>query len=163
MPAITKKREYAKNLFALLNHYNKALLVKCDSVGSKQFQDIRRAVRGTSVILLGKNTLIKRNIRSYLEEGGSNAMIWSGSLNHLVGNVGIVFTEGDLIDVHKTISSHKVCASARVGVTAPCDVYVPAGSTGMDPSSTSCFQALNIPTKINKGNVEIISSMTVLK
>merc|ERR1711998_420272 len=37
------------------------------------------------------------------------------------------------------------------------------GNTGMDPSATSFFQALNIPTKITKGTVEIITEMTLIR
>jgi len=158
-----KKREYAKKLFTNLDNYHKALLVKCDGVGSKQFQKIRRNIRSDSIILLGKNTLIKRSLRIYLDQGRCNAKIWEGIVCHLFGNIGIVFTRGNLDDLHKKISSFKVSAPARVGVIAPVDVLVPAGSTGMDPAATSFYQALNIPTKINKGNVEIISDMTVIK
>ncbi len=52
--------------------------------------------------------------------------------------------------VRKTIGEFKVGAPARVGLVAPNDVTIHAGNTGMDPSQTSFFQALNIPTKINK-------------
>ncbi|CBZ40974.1 uncharacterized protein, partial [Leishmania mexicana MHOM/GT/2001/U1103] len=45
---------------------------------------------------------------------------------------------------------------------APCDVVVPAGSTGMEPTQTSFFQALNIATKIAKGMVEIVTEKKVL-
>ena len=72
-------------------------------------------------------------------------------LPQLVGNVGLVFTKGDLSAVRKEIESFKVGAPARVGLVAPIDVIVPAGGTGMDPSQTSFFQVLNIATKINKG------------
>lgn len=52
--------------------------------------------------------------------------------------------------MRNAISAFKVGAPARVGLVAPNDVTIPAGNTGMDPSQTSFFQALNIPTKINK-------------
>lgn len=54
-------------------------------------------------------------------------------------------------------------APARVGAIAPIDVIVPAGGTGMDPSQTSFFQVLNIATKINKGSVEIVSDVHLIK
>jgi ribosomal protein L10 len=50
-----------------------------------------------------------------------------------------------------------------MGLVAPCDVTIPAGNTGLDPSQTSFFQALNVPTKINKGTVEIVSDIRVIK
>ncbi|TQD69816.1 hypothetical protein C1H46_044651 [Malus baccata] len=61
------------------------------------------------------------------------------------------------------ISHRLVGAPARVGLVAPIDVVVPPGNTGLDPSQTSFFQVLNIPTKINKGTVEIITPVELIK
>jgi len=43
------------------------------------------------------------------------------------------------------------------------DLNLPAGATGMDPSQTSFFQALNIGTKIVKGQIELVSEFPILK
>merc|ERR1719428_2704093 len=43
------------------------------------------------------------------------------------------------------------------------DLSIPSGPTGMDPSSTGFFQTLNIPTKIVKGQIELISNFQMLK
>ncbi|XP_024991136.1 60S acidic ribosomal protein P0-like [Cynara cardunculus var. scolymus] len=51
----------------------------------------------------------------------------------------------------------------QVGLVAPVAVVVPPGNTGLDPSQTSFFQVLNIPTKINKGTVEIITLVELIK
>jgi len=56
-----------------------------------------------------------------------------------------------------------VPAPARVNATATCDVTIPAGPTGMEPSQTGFFQIMNIATKINKGSVEILSEVTVVR
>merc|ERR550514_2405445 len=40
---------------------------------------------------------------------------------------------------------------------------LPSGPTGMDPSQTSFFQALNIGTKIVKGQIELVSAFPILK
>ncbi len=69
----------------------------------------------------------------------------------------------DLGELRDLILAYKVPAPARVGAVAPIDVIVPAGSTGMDPSQTSFFQVLNIATKINKGAVEIVSDVNLIK
>ena len=132
-----------------------------DNVGSKQFMDIRRGLREHSVVLMGKNTMMKRCIRLYIERTSDDK--WSVLLDQLVGNVGLVFTQGDLGAVRDEIVKFKVGAPARVGLIAPNDVTVPAGNTGLDPSQTSFFQALNIPTKINKGTVEIVSDVALIK
>eukprot|EP00775_Hariotina_reticulata_P010389 gene10389-10547_t len=110
---------------------------------------------------MGKNTMMKRSIRLYCEETGNDQ--WAPLLDELVGNVGLIFTKQDLSQVKDEIAKYKVGAPARVGLVAPNDVFVPAGGTGMDPSQTSFFQALAIATKINKGTIEIVSDVHLIK
>lgn len=83
--------------------------------------------------------------------------------DHLKGNIGFVFTNGDLKEVRDRIKSNKVPAPARAGAIAQVGVTIPAGLTGMEPTQTSFFQALNIPTKINRGQIEIMSNFDVFK
>mmetsp|Transcript_11374 Transcript_11374/g.34184 ORF Transcript_11374/g.34184 Transcript_11374/m.34184 type:complete len:316 (+) Transcript_11374:120-1067(+) len=161
MSKIQKKQAYDAKLRGYLEEYEKAFLVHADNVGSKQFMDIRAGLRSNSAVLMGKNTMMKRSIRIYVEETGDDG--WANILPHLVGNVGVVFTKGDLNETRELIESYKVGAPARVGLVAPVDVTVPAGNTGLDPSSTNFFQALNIPTKINKGTVEITADVQLVK
>ncbi|TXG58683.1 hypothetical protein EZV62_016512 [Acer yangbiense] len=135
-----KKESYDAKLCLLLDDYSQILVVAADNVGSNQLQNIRKGLRGDSVVLMGKNTLMKRS-----------------------GNVGLIFTKGDLKEVSEEVAKYKVGAPARVGLVAPIDVVVPPGNTGLDPSQTSFFQVLNIPTKINKGTVEIITPVELIK
>jgi large subunit ribosomal protein LP0 len=114
-----------------------------------------------SAILMGKNTLMKRCFRLYEERTGDSS--WSSLLPELVGNVGIVFTNGDFIEVRDKIGEFKKGAPARVGLLAPLDVQVPAGPTGLGPEQTAFFQALNIPTKITKGTIEITTDVHLIK
>jgi len=164
MPSATKlekKEAYHNRLCEYLNTFDKAFIVGADNVGSKQMSDIRAALRPDSIILMGKNTMMKRSIRLYCEETGNDQ--WTPLLDQLVGNVGLVFTKADLSQIKDEISKYKVGAPARVGLLAPNDVFIPAGGTGMDPSQTSFFQALAIATKINKGTIEIVSEVHLIK
>ncbi|CAL5004245.1 unnamed protein product [Urochloa decumbens] len=156
-----KKQAYDRKLCSLLDEYTKVLIALADNVGSKQLQDIRRGLRGDSVVLMGKNTLIRRCIKVYSEKTGNKA--FDPLMDLLVGNVGLIFTKGDLKEVREEVAKYKVGAPARVGLVAPVDVVVPPGNTGLDPSQTSFFQVLNIPTKINKGTVEIITPVELIK
>ncbi|KAI4306625.1 hypothetical protein L6164_029886 [Bauhinia variegata] len=156
-----KKVHYDQKLCRLLGEYSQVLIVGADNVGSKQMQDIRTGIRGDSIILMGKNTMMKRSIKRHAEMTGNEAVL--SLIPLLVGNVGMLFTKGDLKEVRDEIAKYKVGAPARVGLVAPIDVVVPPGNTGLDPSQTSFFQVLNIATKINKGTVEIISSVEIIK
>merc|ERR1719450_1663086 len=59
--------------------------------------------------------------------------------------------------------ANKVKAPAKAGALAPLDVQVPAQNTGLGPEKTSFFQALNIPTKITKGTIEITNNVALIK
>merc|ERR1711902_391355 len=77
-------------------------------------------------------------------------------------NVGFVFTKEDLIEVRDMLLANKVRAPAKAGALAPLDVVVPAQNTGMGPEKTSFFQALQIPTKITKGTIEITGDVHLI-
>ncbi|XP_068666829.1 large ribosomal subunit protein uL10-like [Aristolochia californica] len=156
-----KKIAYDQKLCQLLDEYSQVLIAAADNVGSNQLQNIRRGLRGDSVVLMGKNTMMKRSIKLHSEKTGNKEYL--NLLPLLVGNVGFIFTKGDLKEVSEEVSKYKVGAPARVGLVAPIDVVVPPGNTGLDPSQTSFFQVLNIPTKINKGTVEIITPVELVR
>ncbi|CAN4098750.1 unnamed protein product [Withania somnifera] len=156
-----KKVNYDKKLCTLLDTYQQILIVGADHVGSNQLQMIRKGLRGDSIVLMGKNTMMKRSIRIHAEKTGNNAIL--ALISCLVGNVGLIFTKVDLKEVSEEVSKYKVGAPARVGLVAPIDVVIPPGNTGLDPSQTSFFQVLNIPTKINKGTVEIVTPVEIIK
>jgi len=155
---VGEKRRKRKARFALLfnsliSEYKSILIIHVDNVGSNQMAQVRMALRGQAIFLLGKNTLVRRLLRIAKEKEPK----WANLIPHMRGNVGLVFTNSDLIEVRNAILTHKVPASAKTGAIAPVDVYVPPGPTGMDPGQTSFFQALNIATKIMRGCIEIIS------
>jgi len=116
-------------------------------------------LRGRAVLLMGKNAICRKAIREHQE---SNAAL-EALLPFVRGNIGFVFTNGDLNGVRKTILENKVPASAKQGSIAPIDVFVPPGPTGLDPGQTAFFQALNISTKIARGSIEIINQVHLVK
>jgi len=153
-----QKEVYFTKLKSLIETYPSIFIVNVDNVGSNQMHQIRVALRGRGVVLMGKNTMVRRAIRSVLSELPQFERL----LPYVRGNIGFVFTSGDLKDVRETIVANKVAAPARAGAFAPKDVTVPGGNTGMEPGKTSFFQALGIPTKIARGTIEIVSDVKVV-
>ena len=130
-----------------------------DNVGSKQMQTIRMSLRGKAVVLMGKNTMMRKAIRGHLENNPALEKL----VPHIKGNVGFVFTKEDLAEVRDLLLVNKVPAAARAGAIAPCGVTVPAQNTGLGPEKTSFFQALGITTKISRGTIEILSDVNLIK
>merc|ERR1711955_51899 len=131
------KANYFVKLIQLLDEYPKCFIVGADNVGSKQMQQIRSSLRGSGIVLMGKNTMMRKAIRGHLESNPSLEKL----LPHIKGNVGFVFTKGDLAEVRENLIKNKVAAPAKAGAIAPIDVFVDGHNTGLGPEKTSFFQA----------------------
>lgn len=153
------KGEYFEKVHRLLRQYNRIFICDADNVSSKQFQDIRKGMRGYGDVLMGKNTMMKRAMKDLIAD--------QPDLERLIplikGNVGFVLTNDDLKEVRDLIQTFTVPAAAKAGSKAPVAVVVPAQQTGLGPEKTSFFQALSIPTKINRGTIEITSPVPLLQ
>jgi len=156
-----KKTDYFKKMYSLLETYSKVFVVQVDNVGSQQMNLTRRSMRGHSEVLMGKNTLMRKVLKDFLEKNPDH--FYANIEHKIAGNVGFVFTNADLPKVRDLILANRVPAPARIGSIAPLDVSVPAGPTGCDPGQTSFFQVLQIPTKIVKGQIEITSMVPLIK
>jgi len=155
----TWKSNYFLKITQLFDEYPKCFIVNADNVGSKQMQQIRAAMRGKAVVLMGKNTMMRKAIRGHLENNPALERL----LPTIKNNVGFVFTKEDLVEVRDLLLSNKVQAPARAGAVAPLDVKIPAQPTTLGPEKTSFFQALQIPTKITKGTIEILNEVNLIK
>jgi len=159
---LAKKQVYFEKLIDLCVNTPSALVVSIDHVASKQMQNIRIELRGKAVVLMGKNTMIRKALQIGHEkypDAGMDQLRAS-----MKGNLGFIFaTNCTLDEIRETLGKHVLSSAAKAGQTSVCDMDIPAGPTGMDPSQTSFFQTLNIATKIVKGQIELISSFQILK
>ncbi|KAI4611218.1 uncharacterized protein J4E88_008878 [Alternaria novae-zelandiae] len=153
------KAAYFEKLEQLLKEYKSIFIVTVDNVSSQQMHEIRQSLRGEGVVLMGKNTMVRRALKGLINDSPEYERL----LPHVKGNVGFVFTNADLKETRDKILANRVAAPARAGAVAPGDVYIPAGNTGMEPGKTSFFQALGVPTKIARGTIEITSDLKLIE
>ncbi|KAK8168659.1 60S acidic ribosomal protein P0 [Phyllosticta citrichinensis] len=153
------KAAYFDKLKTLLEEYKSIFIVGVDNVSSQQMHEIRQSLRGEGVVLMGKNTMVRRALKGFIGEHPEYERL----LPHVKGNIGFIFTNGDLKDIRDKILANRVAAPARAGAVAPADVWIPAGNTGMEPGKTSFFQALGVPTKIARGTIEITSDLKLVE
>jgi large subunit ribosomal protein LP0 len=158
---LERKQSFFLKFSKLLEEYPKVIIANGDNVGSNQMQKIRIDLRGKGTMVMGKKTIMRKVIRGFGAEGKQNP--WENILPHVKGNVAFIFCKSDLHAVKAVVDANKVQSPARAGAFAPNEVVVPAGNTGMEPTKTSFFQALSIPTKISKGQVEIIADVNLIK
>jgi len=155
----TNKSGYFDKLQGLLEEYKSVFIVEIDNVSSQQMHEIRHALRKQAVVLMGKNTMVRRALKTFIPDHPE----YERFLPHVKGNVGFVFTNGDLKEIRDKILENRVAAPARAGALAPADVWIPAGNTGMEPGKTSFFQALGVPTKIARGTIEITTDLKLVE
>jgi len=155
-----RKNEYFTKIVRLVDEYPNLLVVGADNVGSNQMQQIRRALRGKAILLMGKNTMMRTALRAHA--------VKKPELESLISiirkNIGLVFVlpGSTMVEVRKLILANKVEAQAKAGAIAPCDVIIQAGATGLEPTQTAFLQALNIATRIQKGQIEIINDFHLI-
>jgi large subunit ribosomal protein LP0 len=159
---LAKKQLYFDKLIDLCVNTPNALIVKLDHVASYQMQQIRMDLRGRAVVLCGKNTMIRKACMIGLErhpEAGMDKL-----RAEIKGNIGFIFaTNCTFDDIRETLKKFRLSAAAKTGQMSMVEYSLPSGPTGMDPSQTGFFQALNIGTKIVKGQIELTSDFKILQ
>jgi len=107
-----KKSNYLERVKKLLDEYNQMFFVECDNVGASHLQKIRKLIRPMgAVILMGKNTMIRKAIRDHID---ANAKI-EGILPHIRGPVGLVLCKGKMKEVLNVLETERVAAPAKAG------------------------------------------------
>ena len=155
-----RKAWYFDTLKNLLSTYSKIFIVEIDNVGSKQLQDSRKTLRGKAEVLMGKNTMMRKCLKEFVDENPGSPV--EKLIDCCRGNVGFVFTNADLGEIREILESNTRPAPAKVGAIAPSDVIVPKGPTGCDPGQTGFFQTLQIATKITRGQIEMVNDTNLI-
>ncbi|KAK9849822.1 hypothetical protein MYU51_012935 [Penicillium brevicompactum] len=153
------KTAYFEKLKLLLDTHSSIFIVGIDNVSSQQMHEIRIALRGEATVLMGKNTMVRRALKGFVAENPEFEKLQP----FVKGNIGFIFTNGDLKDIKEKILANRVAAPAKAGAVAPDDVWIPGGNTGMEPGKTAFFQALGVPTKIARGTIEIVSDLKLVE
>ena len=155
---LEKKTLYYERFNYLFSEYSRIVLVDTKNISSNQFKKCRKALGKDSILILGKNKIIKKILKEHIKHNPGLNNLFS----HLSGNIGFIFTKTELLRIKQILDDNQVPAPARSGQIAPNDVTIPSGITNITPDGTLFFQALNISTKISKGLVEIQTPVKII-
>jgi len=154
-----RKAPFFQKLEQLFIDYPAVLIVGCDNIGSHHMQKIKKALVDTCIFVKGKNTLIRKMLKLREKEHPE----WLAILPYIRWNIGLVFTKGDLSETKRKLLELRISAPAKVGTVAPDDVWIRKGGTGLEPTKTAFLQALNIASKINRGQIDILQDVLLIK
>jgi large subunit ribosomal protein LP0 len=153
-----RKEQLADELTEHFDTYETVFVVGCDNVTSNQLHEIRKDMRGEAVIYCGKNTQMRRVIRLLEVDKPDLEKVRACCRS----NIALVFTNGDASVIRDRIQANTMEAPAKAGAINQVDVIIPKGMTTLEPTMTSFLQALNISSKITKGNIEILNDEHLL-
>ncbi len=155
LPAWKKKQveEIKKNA----GEYTLVGLVNMYGIPAVQVQQIRRNLRGTALIRMTRNTLIKH---AFDEMGGDI----QGITRYMSGHSALIFTNDNPFRLYKALEKTKTKMAAKAGEKAPEDIVVEKGPTSFKPGPiVGELQQAGIPAAIEAGKVKIKETKTVVK
>lgn len=130
----------------------------CTYVPSESLTETRKLLRAANIpVAFGKNTTFKAAIAD------CQGYKFDRLREALVGNVAVIFIKDDLASAYEILTQVVTTPLPKAGVIARQDVVIPARITNLNPGQTSFFQALQVPTRVTKGNIEIVSDIELLK
>jgi large subunit ribosomal protein L10 len=130
-------------------------LVSIGGIPSRQFQVMRKRLRGTADLRVGRNSLIKR---SFEKAGVKNLD------KHIQGSMGLIFTDLNPFKLNKILESNRISAPAKEGSVAPKDIIVPAGDTSLAAGPIiGDLQKAKIKAQIKGGKIVVVEDSLVVK
>jgi|Transcript_67679 large subunit ribosomal protein LP0 len=155
---LEKKTLYFERFDHLFSHYSRIVLVNIENITSNQFKKCRKALGKNSILILGKNKIIKKVLKEHIKKKPELVELFP----YLSGNIGFIFTTLEATKIKEILLKNRLPSPAKAGQLSPSDVVIPAGITSITPDGTSFFQALNIQTKISKGLIEIQTPVKII-
>ena len=151
------KRDEVAEIAKFAKQYTLIGLVDMYGIPAQQVQQIRRNLRGTAVIKVTRNTLI----RHALEEIGGKT---KGIEKYISGHSAMIFTNDNPFKLFKQLEKTKTKMAAKAGETAPEDIIVEKGPTSFKPGPiVGELQQAGIPAAIEAGKVKIRETKTIVK
>ena len=168
-------KEHKKKVFQkaieLLPKYKNIIIADVKDIAANYIQTIRHELNklGSTDTLCGKTTVIQKAIAKYIEENEKKLPkhLPKDKLKELSDSMPgihllIIFSNKDVGEVNAVLSKYEIEKQAKPGQLSPIEVIIPAGPTGMDSSQIDFFQALKIPTKVMRNQLEITSATKIL-
>lgn len=152
-----------------LNEYKQVLICEIKDLPADMVHKARKLLRDIkSEMVCGKTTVMTYAIKQYLQNNTKlPAHHTVEGLNQVVDSIAgmqiaLIFTNSDTSKITEITNKFIVEKQAKAGAISPIEVTLPAGPTGMDASQIDYFQALKIPTKVVKNQLEIMSATKIL-
>ena len=171
MPKKANKVHVFEKTQEFFKKYKNIVIADVKDISTDKIQKIRHEIisLGETETLCGKTTVIKKAISTMVEEskGDLPKHLPPKALQefeeampgiHLL----LIFTNRDIAEISSITGKYIIEKQAKPGQLSPVEIIIPAGPTGMDSSQIDYFQALKIPTKVMRNQLEITTATKIL-
>lgn len=172
-----RKKDIVNRLCEFFGQFRQVMVVTLDNVSTNQIhkaREILRSAENKGEMVIGKNTLIKKALKFKTKEPEPSSRDYEDHkqwkqdsrlevLEPLMKqNVGLIFSEESYVELKEKIEAETISMPARTGIIAPCDVWIPAGPTGIEVGKIDLFHKLNISCKTVKSAIEVVKEVKII-
>jgi large subunit ribosomal protein L10 len=152
-----EKPRYVDQLAGMIDEYSVIGVLNMHKMPARALQQMRESMRGTTVIKMGKKTLIskalnssKKNVRTLEEK--------------LSGEPALMLTNENPFRLFRLLKENRTPAAAKPGDIAGKDITIPKGSTNLPPGpSISTLQKVGLKTSVQGGKIAVMADKVVCK
>ncbi|ERH10487.1 MAG: LSU ribosomal protein L10P [halophilic archaeon J07HX64] len=151
------KRMEVDELADFLATYDSVGVVDITGIPSRQLQEMRSELHGTAALRVSRNTLLELALDE--TDGGFDRLT-----EFVDGQVGLIGTNDNSFGLYQQLEASKTSAPINAGETAPNDIVIPEGDTGVDPGPfVGQLQTVGANARIDQGSIAVMSDSTVLE
>jgi len=152
------KKNQIKKLIETFKTNKTLMVVSVKGLPSKQYQDIKKKVRGKAQISVVKKSLLRRA----MEESGVSGL---KELEVYVNdNCALLCSNNDAFEISGVLAKEKSPQKAKAGQEAPIDIEVKAGPTGLVPGpDISALSAVGLVPKVENGKISVLQNKVICK
>ena len=171
MPKKENKVHVYEKTQEFFRKYKNIMIADVKDISTDKIQKIRHEIisLGETETLCGKTTVIQKSIHDMKEaaKGDLPKHLPPKELELFVEampgiHLLLIFTNKDVADIASITGKYIIEKQAKPGQISPVEIIIPAGPTGMDSSQIDYFQALKIPTKVMRNQLEITTATKIL-
>lgn len=152
------KAETVKKLAEKIKNSKTLMIVSIKNLPSKQFQNIKKSLRGKAVVRVAKKNIMLRAIKKF----GKESLL--PLEKQIQENSAFVISDIEGFELAGILSKEKTSSSAKAGQIAPEDIEVKAGPTSLVPGpAISELGALGIQISIEEGKISIKAPKVIIK
>ena len=169
MPKKDNKTHVYTKTQDFIKKFKNIIVSDVKDISTDKIQKIRHEIVSLkeTETLCGKTTVIQKAINDMIEKKELPKHVPEDKLKELSDampgiHLLLIFTNKDLGDISAITGKYVIEKQAKPGQISPVEIIIPAGPTGMDSSQIDYFQALKIPTKVMRNQLEITTATKIL-